>query len=169
MFCEIACWDVWFDTDLKHKFHKTFFVTHSLTPHSTVLEKLTGLQPVKKFPTFYETRRFITAFTSLYPEPVRSSPYPPPPHPTSWRSILILSSWILNSFSICKSYFVFLLVCVRTHVFIVFHCVFSHSVTKLLWFLHPCSMWHEQICDFILSQMKWHTHKRRRNAALYIL
>ena len=28
------------------------------------LEKLTGFQPVKKFPTFYGTRRFITAFTS---------------------------------------------------------------------------------------------------------
>jgi hypothetical protein len=29
-----------------------------------VLEKLTGLQLVKKFPAFYGTRRFITAFTS---------------------------------------------------------------------------------------------------------
>ena len=28
--------------------------------------------------------------TSPYPEPVRYSPYPP--HPTSWRNILILSS-----------------------------------------------------------------------------
>jgi len=36
-----------------------------LTPWSTVLlEKLTSLQLVKKFPTFYGTRRFITAFTS---------------------------------------------------------------------------------------------------------
>ena len=39
--------------------------THSLTPWCRVLlEKLTGLQPVKKFPTFYGTRRFITALTS---------------------------------------------------------------------------------------------------------
>ena len=39
--------------------------TYSLTPCSTVLpEKLTVPQPVKKFPTFYGTRRFITAFTS---------------------------------------------------------------------------------------------------------
>jgi len=29
-----------------------------------LLEKLTGLQLVKKFPTFYGTRKFITAFTS---------------------------------------------------------------------------------------------------------
>jgi hypothetical protein len=29
-----------------------------------LLEKLTGSQLVKKFPTFYGTRRFLTAFTS---------------------------------------------------------------------------------------------------------
>jgi len=39
-------------------------VTYLLTPRSRVLlEKLTGPQLVKKFPTFYGTRRFITAFT----------------------------------------------------------------------------------------------------------
>jgi len=32
---------------------------------SRVLEKLTGFQLVKKFPAFYGTRRFITAFTSV--------------------------------------------------------------------------------------------------------
>ena len=30
----------------------------------SVLEKLTGMQLVKKFPAFHGTRRFITAFTS---------------------------------------------------------------------------------------------------------
>jgi len=36
-----------------------------LTSWSRVLlEKLTGFQLVKKFPAFYGTRRFITAFTS---------------------------------------------------------------------------------------------------------
>ena len=40
-------------------------LTHSLTPRSRVLlEKLTVSQPVKKFPAFYGTWRFITAFTS---------------------------------------------------------------------------------------------------------
>jgi hypothetical protein len=40
-------------------------LTYLPTPCGTVLlEKLTGYQPVKKFPTFYGTRRFITAFTS---------------------------------------------------------------------------------------------------------
>jgi hypothetical protein len=38
---------------------------HVLTPHTTVLlEKLTGLQLVKKFPAFYRARKFITVFTS---------------------------------------------------------------------------------------------------------
>ena len=36
-----------------------------ITPRSTVLlEKLTGSQLVKKFPTFHGTRKFINAFTS---------------------------------------------------------------------------------------------------------
>jgi hypothetical protein len=66
-----------------------------LTPGSRVLlVKLTSSQLVKKFPAFYATRRFITAFaypaTCPYTEPARSSLYPP--HPTYWKSILILSS-----------------------------------------------------------------------------
>jgi hypothetical protein len=38
--------------------------TKYLNPWSTVLEKLTGRQLVKKFPEFYGTWRFITAFTT---------------------------------------------------------------------------------------------------------
>jgi hypothetical protein len=58
-----------------------------LTAWSRVLlEKVTGSQPVKKFPAFYRTQRFITTFTSVhptcpYPEPDQSSPGPP--HPNS--------------------------------------------------------------------------------------
>jgi len=66
-----------------------------LTPYSRVLlEKLTGLQLVKKCPVFYGTRRFITAFTSARHLSLSwvSSIQSIPPHPTSWRSILILSS-----------------------------------------------------------------------------
>ena len=48
---------------LTHSLAHSF--THSLTPWSRVLlEKLTGFQLDKKFPAFYWTRRFITAFTS---------------------------------------------------------------------------------------------------------
>ena len=42
-----------------------YLLTYFLTPWSGVLlEKLTGLQLVKKFPAFYGTLRFITALTS---------------------------------------------------------------------------------------------------------
>ena len=66
-----------------------------LTPWSRVLlEKLTGFQLVKKFPTFYGTWRFITAFTSACHLSLSwvSSIQSILPHLTSWRSILILSS-----------------------------------------------------------------------------
>ena len=43
-----------------------YIITYLLTPWSWVLlEKLTGLQLVKKFPAFYGTRRFLTALTSV--------------------------------------------------------------------------------------------------------
>ena len=71
------------------------YITYLLTPWSRVLlEKLASLQLVKKFPAFYGTRRFLTALTSArhlslsWASPIQSS-YP---NPTSWRSILILSS-----------------------------------------------------------------------------
>ena len=69
--------------------------THLLTPWCRVLlEKLTGLQLVKKFPAFHGTRRSITALTTVHhlslswASPIQSI-YP---HPTYWRSILILST-----------------------------------------------------------------------------
>jgi len=71
------------------------FKKELLTPWSRVLlEKLTGFQPVKKFPAFHGTWRFITTFTSVHHLSVSwaSSIQSIPPHPTSWRSILILSS-----------------------------------------------------------------------------
>ena len=69
--------------------------TYLLTPWCRVLlQKLTGLPLVKKFPTFYGTWTFITALTSVrhlslsWASPIQST-YP---HPTSWRSIPILST-----------------------------------------------------------------------------
>ena len=73
----------------------TISSTYLLTPWCRVLlEKLTGLQLFKKFPALHGTRRFITALTSVrhlslsWARPIQSI-YP---HPTSWRSILILST-----------------------------------------------------------------------------
>ena len=71
----------------------TYLLTYS-TMCRVILEKLTGLQLVKKFPAFHGTRKFITALTSVrqlslsWASPIQSI-YP---HPTSWRSILILST-----------------------------------------------------------------------------
>ena len=66
-----------------------YLLTYLLTPCSRVLlQKLTGFQLVKKFPAFYGTRRFITAFTSVrylslfWARSIQSMS----PHPNSWRS-----------------------------------------------------------------------------------
>ena len=72
-----------------------YLITYLLTPcYRVLLEKLTGLQLVKKLPAFHRTRRFITALTSVrhlslsWASPIQSI-YP---HSTSWKSILILST-----------------------------------------------------------------------------
>ena len=79
-----------------------YLLTCSLTPWSRVLlENLTGFQLVKKFTPFYETRRFITPFTSArylslsWASLIQSIP----PHPTFWRSSLILSFHLRLGFS----------------------------------------------------------------------
>ena len=63
---------------------------------------LTGSQLVKKFPAFYGTRKFVTAFTSahhLFVSWARSIQSIPLPHPTFWRSILIfcpIYAWVFQ-------------------------------------------------------------------------
>jgi len=79
-----------------------FFLAPNSTTHTylltlwyrVLLEQLTGLQLVKKFPAFHGTRRFITALTSVRHLSLTwaSSIQSIYPHPTSWRSILILST-----------------------------------------------------------------------------
>ena len=73
----------------------TYILTYLLTPWCRVLlEKLTGLQLVKKFPAFHGTPKFIIALTSIshlslsWASPIQSI-YP---HPTSWRSVLVSST-----------------------------------------------------------------------------
>ena len=69
----------------------TYLLTYSLVQSPW---EANCLQLVKKFPVFYGTRRFITALTSVrhlslsWASPIQST-YP---HPTSWRSSLILST-----------------------------------------------------------------------------
>ena len=69
----------------------------------SLLEKLTGSQLVKKFPSFYGIRRFITTFTSArhlslsWAISIQSTH----PHPTSWRSIIIVSSHLRQGLPSC--------------------------------------------------------------------
>jgi len=81
---------------------------HLLTPWCIVLlEKLIGLQLVKKFLAFHGTPRFITALTGVrhlslcWAHPIQSI-YP---HPTSSRSILILSTHLQRETLISQIYF----------------------------------------------------------------
>ena len=71
----------------------TYLLIYLLTAWCrALLEQLTGLQLVKKFPTFHGTRRFITTLTSVcHLSLTWASPYP---HSTSWISILILSTYL---------------------------------------------------------------------------
>ena len=77
---------------MSFKYLFIYLLTYLLTLWCRVLlEKLTGLQLVKKFPVFHRTRRFITALTSVrqlslsWASPIQSI-YP---HSTTWRSVLI--------------------------------------------------------------------------------
>ena len=75
----------------------TYLLTYLLTPWCRVLlEQLTGLQLVKKFTAIHGTRRFITALTSVRHLSLSwaSSIQSIYPHPTSWRSILILFTYL---------------------------------------------------------------------------
>ena len=81
----------------RHNFTFILFVlTYLLTPWCRVLpEQLTGLQLVKKFPAFYGTEGSLPhsqayATCLSWASPIQSTF----PHPTSWRSILILSTYL---------------------------------------------------------------------------
>ena len=71
------------------------YIYYLLTPwYRVLIEKLAGLQLVKEFPAFHGTQRFIIVLTSIrhlslsWANPFQSTD----PYPTSWRSILILST-----------------------------------------------------------------------------
>jgi len=96
---------------IKYLYRSSYnLLTYLLTPWCRVLlEKLTGLQLVKKLPTFHGTPRFITALTRVHhlslfwASPIQSI-YP---HPTSWRSILTIRTLIFTLnvvYSTCSVY-----------------------------------------------------------------
>ena len=67
-----------------------YLLTHSMELSPREANRFPASQ---KFPAFYGTRRFITAFTSArhLSLTLARSIQSLPPHPTSWRSILMLS------------------------------------------------------------------------------
>ena len=83
-----AVWSPWclLKWQITFKCFKEWLLTCSM--EQSHFEKLTGSQLVKKFPSFYGTRTFITAFTSA------SHPSVSWANHTSRRAILILSSHI---------------------------------------------------------------------------
>ena len=81
---------------LRHgKLWLLLLLTYLLTPWSRVLlEKLTGSAASQEIPHIFGTRRFLTVLTSARHLSLSwaNSIQSPQPPPTSWRSILILSS-----------------------------------------------------------------------------
>jgi hypothetical protein len=74
---------------------ETFWYTYLLTPWSRVLlEKLTGSAASQEIPRIFGTRRFLAVPTSARHLAISwaNSTQSPQLPPTSWRSILILSS-----------------------------------------------------------------------------
>ena len=71
--CRVLCFAI---THLRN--YLLNLLTYSLHATQSFLEKLTTSKLVKKFPAFYGTWRFITAFTGArhmpYPQPALSSP-----------------------------------------------------------------------------------------------
>ena len=119
-------------------------VTYLLTPCSRVLlEKLTGLQLVKKFPTYYGTRRFVIAFTIVRHLSLSwaSSIQSVPPHHTSWIPILILSSRLrlgLPSGLFPSGFPTKILIHLSSHPYVLHVPPISFSILspeQLLWFL----------------------------------
>ena len=85
----------WCPQILPRRWSQEVPVTYLLTPWSTVLlEKLTGSAASQEIPHIFGTRRFLTVLTSAHHLSLSwaNSIQSPQPPPTSWRSILILSS-----------------------------------------------------------------------------
>jgi len=95
----------------------TNLLTHLLNPWSRVLlEKLIGSQLVKNFLAFYGSGKFITTFTSAHHTSIFwvCSNQSILPHPTSRRSVLILSSHLPSKKYIIIRYDVISLWCEST-------------------------------------------------------
>ena len=80
---------------------RNILLTYLLHGAESFLRSQLVLQLIKKFPAFYGTRKFITVLTSAshLSLPWASLIQFIPPHPTSWRSILIylpIYAWVFQ-------------------------------------------------------------------------
>jgi hypothetical protein len=108
-----------------------------------MLEKLTDLQLVKKFNVFYGNRRSITACLEarhLSPFWARYS-QSTPPQLTPLRSILILSSYLRQSFKVLSLPLVSqTITCVHLHLT---HMCYTLCPSHYSWCYHPKNIWWE--------------------------
>ena len=128
-------------------------LAYLLTPWSGVLlEKLTGLQLVKKFPAFYGTREFITALPSACHLSLSwaSSIQSRHPHPNSRRPILILSSHLRLGLPSGLFPSGFPTKTLYTTLPFPHACYMSHS-SHSSWFYHPHNIgWGVQIIQLLI-------------------
>ena len=82
-----------------HGDHVRNVLTYLLHGEESFLRSRLVLQLIKKFPAFYGTRKFVTVLTSARQLPLFwvNSIQSPQHLPTSWRSILILSSHLCTA------------------------------------------------------------------------
>ena len=134
------------------KCHWYYLLTYLLTYLLHGAEKLAGSQLVNKLPALYRNRVFITAFTrSRHPSLSWAGLIQTmPPHPTTWRSILILSSHL----RLCLPSSVFPQVSPPKP------CIHLSSVCNIIFRLHS---FHAQVCVSKLT----YTFRRRSYSSLH--
>jgi small-conductance mechanosensitive channel len=124
---------------------RTHWSNNKLTPWNTVLKKLTAVQLVKEFLTFYGIKTFINVFTTAHHWSLSYTSQYTPSHPISLRSFLtlpfhlnlgLLSGLLPSGFPMCATY--------PTHL-ILFHLII------LTVYGEEEKLWSSSLCRFLWS------------------